>query len=111
MRDGIYRGLKLGRRWSAFLRRCEREAHRGSRARTAALAALEGDLRRDVSPVTVRKFLSAPTSAASLLPGLSPHDPISRPLAAHTPLEDILSRHFRRVISTGATGHDAVYTP
>ena len=113
MRDGIYKGLTLGRRWGTLLRRCEREADRDSRARTAALAALEADLRRDVSSATVRKLLSVATSAASLLPGFSPHDLIRRSdlrnVARQTPLEDLLWRHFRRIISTGVSGHEAVH--
>ena len=113
MRDGIYKGLKLGRRWRTLLRRCEREADRDSRARTAALAALEGDLRRDVSSATVRKFSSVATSAGSLLPGFSPHDLIRRSdlrsVAGQAPFEDLMSRNFRRIISTGVHGREAVH--
>ena len=113
MRDGIYKGLKLGRRWATLLRRCEREADRDSRARTAALAALEADLRRDVSSATVRKLLSVATSAPSLLPGFSPHDPIRHSdlpnVTRQTPFEDLLLRHFRRTISAGVRGPEAVH--
>lgn len=113
MRDGIYKGLKLGRRWSTLLRRCQREADRGSRTESAALAALEGDFRRDVSWATVRELSSVGTSAASLLPGFSPPrrvlQPGGRRLAGRTPFEDVVWRHFHRVISTGVRGEDAVH--
>ena len=112
MRDGIYKGLRLGRRWSTLLKLCEREADRDSRAKAAALAALEGDLRRDVLSATVQELLSVATSASSLLPGFSPHDLIRqsdvRNVAGQTPLEDVVRRHFHRVISTGVRGEQAV---
>ena len=112
MRDGIYKGLKLGRRWRTLLKRCEREAERDLRARAAALAALDGDLRRDVSSATVRELLAVATSASSLLPGFSPHDLIrqsdDRSVTAQTPLEDVVWRHFDRVISGGARREKAV---
>jgi hypothetical protein len=113
MRDGIYKGLKLGRRWSTPLKRCEREADRGSRTETAALAALEGDLRRDVSPATVQELSSAAMADSSLLPGFSPHD-LSRQSdggsrAVRTPFEDVVWRHFHRVLSAGARGDGAVH--
>ena len=112
MRDGIYKGLKLGRRWGTLLRRCEREADRDSRATTAALAALEGDLRRDVSSATVHELSSLATSALSHLPGFSPNDLVPRPeargVSGQTPLEDLVWRHFRRVLSAGVRGEQAV---
>ena len=113
MRDGIYKGLKLDRRWRTLLRRCERPADRDSRAQPAALAALEREFRRDVSSATVRQFLLLADSAASLLPGFSPRDPIRRPrlrnVPGQTPLEDALSRHLRRILSTGVRGQEAVH--
>jgi len=113
MRDGIYKGLKLGRRWSTLLRRCEREADRGSRIETAALAALEGDLRRDVSLATVQELSSFASSFSSLLPGFSPNDLVRRSngymAVARTPFEDVVWRHLQRLTSDGVRGDEAVY--
>jgi hypothetical protein len=112
MRDGIYKGLKLGRRWSRFLRRCEREADRGARTDAAAVVALENDLRRGVSPATVRQLLSVATSVQSPLPGFSPDDLIRRSDIqgnnTYTPLEDAVWRHFKRAMSEGTRGLEAV---
>ena len=109
MRDGIYKGLTLPRRWRTLLRRCEREADRGSRAGTAALAAVEGDLRSHVSPATVRTLLSLATSAAVPLPGFSTWGSDLRNMAGQTPLADLLLRHFYRTLSTGARGPQVVH--
>lgn len=110
MRDGIYKGLKLGRRWSTLLKKCEREADRGARTETAALSALESDVRRGVSPATVQELSSIANSISSLLPGFSSHElRRTHTNAARTPLEDAVWRHFHRVTSEGLGGDEAVH--
>ncbi len=110
MRDGIYKGLKMGRGWRSLLKHCEREADRGPRAQQAAVSALDRDLRRNVQAATLRGLRSIANDMSRFLPGLSPHDPRSSsdtPVNA-SPLEDTVWRHFRRVLSEGGQGDDAV---
>jgi hypothetical protein len=107
MRDGIYKGLTLGRPWKRLLRWCEREADRGTRSESAAVNALERDFTREVSTDLIHRIQATAGSLNSLLPGLFSADlPQYASLTNRdrTPFEDILTKCFARNATAGHFG-------
>lgn len=109
MRDGIYKGLALGRPWKRLLRWCEREADRGARTENAAVHALEQDFRREVSADLIRELKVTAASLRSVLPGLFDADLAQYSTLMNrdrTPFEDVLTRSFARNAMEGHVGQE-----
>jgi hypothetical protein len=111
MRDGIYKGLSLGRHWKRLLRWCEREADRGERTANAAEQALRSDLERQVSLGLIQDLRLRASALDSMLPGFFSADLINHDALLdreRTPFEDIVLKGFARNASAGLAGNALV---
>lgn len=113
MRDGLHRGLALGREWQGLAKACERESERGATARDKASDALAADTKREVTDSYIDKMVKAAENGAALLPTFTVFGGHATEIegrgSANTPLQNEISANAARLEAEGERGSSIVH--
>jgi len=112
MRDGLHKGLALGREWQGLAKSCEREAERGGTARERASDALAADTAKELPEDFIERLVKTAEDGASLLPSFSAfteEKSTRQPHSPKTPLQNEIWANAARLEADGESGRSLAH--